>query len=204
MPSHVRRGIYSGCFLPPKVPEPTNVHHDHFLHHPFRGRACHVLTTKRTQEQVDQMGNVRHNCSFLLSAVPRMELGYVAILNCAHIQCANRLPLVTSNVAGGTKRTVVSSLTLVAYCVGNMVGAQVFKTKDAPRYIGGTIACSACFGLEVFVIICWRLWYMYENKRRDRLAAESSMSKEEQEQHGRELGEQDVTDRQNPYFRYSM
>ncbi|CAH0039103.1 unnamed protein product [Clonostachys rhizophaga] len=112
--------------------------------------------------------------------------------------------LVTSNIAGGTKRTVVSSLTLIAYCIGNMVGAQVFRTADAPRYLSGTIACSACFGLEVIVIIMWRLWYVYENRRRDRLAAESGLSKEEQENEGRLLGEQDVTDRKNPYFRYAM
>jgi hypothetical protein len=85
-----------------------------------------------------------------------------------------------------------------------MVGAQVFRTADAPRYLNGTIACSACFGLEVIVIIMWRLWYVYENRRRDRLAAESGLSKEEQENEGRLLGEQDVTDRKNPYFRYAM
>ncbi|KAM5386538.1 hypothetical protein ACJZ2D_000501 [Fusarium nematophilum] len=112
--------------------------------------------------------------------------------------------LVTSNIAGGTKRTVVSSLTLVAYCVGNMAGAQVFKTKDAPRYVGGTVACSACFGLQIFTIIGWRLWYMRENRRRDRLAAESGLSEEEQAKRGRELGDQDVTDLNNPYFRYAM
>ncbi|KAH8885264.1 MFS general substrate transporter [Thozetella sp. PMI_491] len=112
--------------------------------------------------------------------------------------------LITSNIAGGTKRTVVSSLTLIAYCVGNMVGAQVFRTEDAPRYVGGTIACSVCFGLEILVVIAWRLWYMYENRRRDRLAAESGLSKEDQERLGRELGEQDVTDMKNPHFRYTM
>lgn len=45
---------------------------------------------------------------------------------------------------------------------------------------------------------------MYENRRRDRLAAESGLSKEEQQRLGQELGEKDVTDRENPYFRYSM
>lgn len=114
------------------------------------------------------------------------------------------LLLVTSNVAGGTKRTVVSSLTLIAYCVGNMAGAQVFRTKDAPRYVGGTVACSACFGGQILVIIGWRCWYVYENRRRSRALAESGLSQEEQERQGRELGEQDTTDRKNPYFRYAM
>lgn len=85
-----------------------------------------------------------------------------------------------------------------------MAGAQVFRTKDAPRYLSGTIACCVCFGLEIFVIILWRLWYMWENRRRDRLAAESGLSKEEQERLGQELGRKDVTDRNNPHFRYTM
>ncbi|CAI0647288.1 unnamed protein product [Colletotrichum noveboracense] len=103
-----------------------------------------------------------------------------------------------------TKRTVVSSMTLIAYCGGNMVGAQVFQTKDAPRYVGGTIACSACFGLQILVIICWRLWYMRENRRRDRALAESDISEEEQKRLGSELGKRDTTDLKNPYFRYAM
>jgi hypothetical protein len=101
---------------------------------------------------------------------------------------------VTSSVAGRTKRNVVSALTLVSYCVGNMIGAQVFQTKDAPRYIPGTITCCVCFGLGVILIIVWRLWYMYMNRRRDRLAAESGLSEEELKQMGMQLGMQDKTD----------
>ncbi|KAI4597701.1 hypothetical protein KJ359_003976 [Pestalotiopsis sp. 9143b] len=112
--------------------------------------------------------------------------------------------LITSNIGGTTKRTVVSSLTLISYCVGNMIGAQIFRTKDAPRYVAGTATCCACFGLEVFVIILWRLWYVRENKRRDRLAAENGLSKEDQERQGQVLGDQDVTDLRNPHFRYTM
>lgn len=36
------------------------------------------------------------------------------------------------------------------------------------------------------------------------MAAESGVSKEEQERLGREMGERDVTDLMNPYFRYTM
>lgn len=85
-----------------------------------------------------------------------------------------------------------------------MAGAQVFKTKDAPRYVSGTIACCVCFAVEAIVILLWRFWYMWENRRRDRLAAESGLSKEEQTRLGSELGQADKTDFENPYFRYSM
>ncbi|KAI3075472.1 hypothetical protein CBS147353_5196 [Aspergillus niger] len=111
---------------------------------------------------------------------------------------------VPSNVAGKTKQTVVSAMTLIAYCAGNMAGAQVFRTKDAPRYVSGTVACSVCFALEAIVILLWRGWYMWENRRRERIVLSMGISKEEQERRGKELGEQDVTDMKNIYFRYTM
>ncbi|TVY25264.1 putative transporter [Lachnellula hyalina] len=112
--------------------------------------------------------------------------------------------LIPSNVAGRTKKTVISSATFVGYCVGNIAGSQIFKTKDAPQYIPGTIGCAICLGAEFVLIAVWRLYYMWQNKRRDRMAAESGVGKEEQERLGREMGERDVTDLLNPYFRYTM
>ena len=88
--------------------------------------------------------------------------------------------------------------------VGNMTGSQIFQTKDAPRYISGTIGCAICFGAECILISAWRLYYMWQNRRRDRAAAASGIAKDEQERLGREMGERDVTDLQNPYFRYTM
>ncbi|KAI9047893.1 hypothetical protein LZ554_007695 [Drepanopeziza brunnea f. sp. 'monogermtubi'] len=112
--------------------------------------------------------------------------------------------LIPSNVAGRTKKTIISSATFLGYCVGNMVGSQIFKTKDAPQYVPGTIGASVCLGLEFVCIVVWRGWYMWQNSKRDRAAAESGITKEEQERLGREMGEQDVTDLRNPYFRYTM
>lgn len=44
------------------------------------------------------------------------------------------LSLVTSNVAGFTKRSIVSSMLFVGYCVGNIVGPQFFLSTEAPVY----------------------------------------------------------------------
>lgn len=111
--------------------------------------------------------------------------------------------LIPSNVAGRTKKTIVSSATFVGYCVGNMAGSQIFKTKDAPRYVPGTVGACVCLGLE-FVLICsWRLYYVWQNKKRDKAAIASGLSKEEQESIGREMGESNMTDLQNPHFRYT-
>ncbi|CAN8095405.1 unnamed protein product [Discula destructiva] len=112
--------------------------------------------------------------------------------------------LIPSNVAGRTKRTLTSSFTFVGYCVGNMTGSQIFKAADAPRYIPGTIGCAVCFGLEFILIVLWRTTLVLRNKRREKMMLELGVSEEERIKRGKEYGEKDSTDFNNPYFRYTM
>ncbi|RDW83238.1 MFS general substrate transporter-26 [Coleophoma crateriformis] len=112
--------------------------------------------------------------------------------------------LIPSNVAGRTKKTIISSATFLGYCVGNIVGSQIFRTVDAPAYIPGTIGCAICLGAQFVIILAWRFYYVWQNKRRNRAAEATGITKEEQERLGRELGEQNVTDLQNPHFRYTL
>jgi uncharacterized membrane protein len=44
------------------------------------------------------------------------------------------LSLIASNVAGFTKRSVTSALLFIAYCVGNIVGPQMFLESEEPQY----------------------------------------------------------------------
>lgn len=44
------------------------------------------------------------------------------------------LSLISSNVAGFTKRSVISALMFVAYCVGNIVGPQFYISTEEPDY----------------------------------------------------------------------
>ncbi|KAI1336479.1 major facilitator superfamily transporter [Xylariaceae sp. FL0016] len=112
--------------------------------------------------------------------------------------------LIPSNVAGRTKRTLTSSFTFVGYCVGNMVGSQIFKAKDAPRYVPGTIGCAVCFGLQFLLLILWRVTLVMRNRRRDRKLRDEGLTEEECAERAKGLGEQDCTDFENPYFRYTM
>lgn len=66
--------------------------------------------------------------------------------------------------------------------------------------IGATI----CLGAEFILICSWRSYYVWQNWRREKKAAELGISGEEQERLGRELGEQNATDLENPHFRYTM
>lgn len=44
------------------------------------------------------------------------------------------LSLIASNVAGFSKKSVVSALLFIAYCAGNIVGPQLFIASEAPSY----------------------------------------------------------------------
>ncbi|KAL4769412.1 hypothetical protein BDW60DRAFT_218992 [Aspergillus nidulans var. acristatus] len=50
-----------------------------------------------------------------------------------------------SNVAGRTKKTVISTVLFIAYCVGNAVGAQMMIPSDAPKYTRGITACGVLY-----------------------------------------------------------
>ncbi|KAL1868555.1 hypothetical protein VTK73DRAFT_3611 [Phialemonium thermophilum] len=112
--------------------------------------------------------------------------------------------LIPSNTAGRTKRTLTSSFTFVGYCVGNMTGSQIFKAQNAPRYIPGTVGCAVCLGLEFLLIVTWRFVLWRRNLLRDKEMQALGISEEERTRRGQELGEQDCTDFENRYFRYSL
>jgi hypothetical protein len=73
--------------------------------------------------------------------------------------------------------------------------------KDAPHYIPGTIACAACMGGALILIILWRFWLVYQNRKKDEEVAAMGLTKAEEERRGQELGAQDVTDLKNPFFK---
>jgi len=108
-----------------------------------------------------------------------------------------------SNVAGRTKKSAVSSIMFIAYCVGNAGGSQFFLAKDAPRYIPALVACSICLGLELLFILTWRFYLAHQNNSRCKAADALGLTAEQVKQLGAENGEQDFTDRQNLHFRYS-
>lgn len=51
------------------------------------------------------------------------------------------LTIVSSNIAGYTKKQVTGALLFTGYCVGNIIGPQTFKSSEAPGYHSAYIAC---------------------------------------------------------------
>ncbi|CAG8183435.1 unnamed protein product [Penicillium olsonii] len=79
------------------------------------------------------------------------------------------LSLISSNVAGFTKKSTVSAVMFAAYCVGNIVGPQFFIPSEEPSYQTGIKASMSGLAFGIFFLICLLVFYLYENRRRDRL-----------------------------------
>jgi hypothetical protein len=77
------------------------------------------------------------------------------------------LSLVTRNVAGQTKKSIVISVNFVFWATGNSIGPQVFQTKDAPRYFLALSIILGCFILLMITLGALRTYYIWQNKRRD-------------------------------------
>ena len=87
------------------------------------------------------------------------------------------LSLISSNVAGYTKKTTVAALYLVAYCVGNIIGPQTFRPKDAPRYVPGEITVLTCWSVCLLDLVVIWAYCKWQNKKKERLRAQPGYEK---------------------------
>lgn len=102
------------------------------------------------------------------------------------------LALLTGNVGGQTKKSVAISMNFIGWAVGNTVGPQVFRSKDAPRYLTAFATHMGCYGLLIIMLIGLRVWLTVQNKKKENCEQDGSLS------HAFE----DLTDRENPNLRY--
>lgn len=108
------------------------------------------------------------------------------------------LSLISTNVAGWTKKTTVAAMYLIGYCVGNIIGPQVFQEKDAPQYRPAEITIVVCYVVSLLDVAFIYCWCRYQNKKKAELRAQPGYVKIE----GQEF--YDLTDRENPEFIYSL
>lgn len=113
--------------------------------------------------------------------------------------CGAALPLlyswITANYAGHSKKTTMSAIVLMSFCVGNMIGPKTFRASDAPDYIPAKICIVVFLACAILLIALLDGFYVWENKRRNNLG-EVDMPPDW------EL--MDLTDKQNKRFRYVM
>ncbi|SPN99720.1 related to permease of the major facilitator superfamily [Cephalotrichum gorgonifer] len=115
------------------------------------------------------------------------------------------LGLLSTNIAGSTKRSAASGWVFVCYTVGQIAGPQFFKSTEAPEYHSGIVAmlCGFCINLVLNQVL--RFLYVQENKRRDaELEGKSDQELEELKRESEVQGFEGVTDKNNKMFRYLL
>ncbi|KAH8685423.1 major facilitator superfamily transporter [Tricladium varicosporioides] len=108
------------------------------------------------------------------------------------------LSLVTRNVAGQTKKSVVIAINFVFWASGNAIGPQTFRSQDAPRYFLALAIVLGCFVLLLVNLFMLRVYYIWQNNRRDSKIARGEAVADALFTSSFE----DMTDRKNVNFRY--
>jgi len=103
------------------------------------------------------------------------------------------MSMLTRNIGGQTKKSVAITMNFLAWCGGNAAGPQVFFDGDAPRYRKALSIHLGCYSLLVCVIVFLRWNLSHRNSKKDR-----EFGKEISSTHGFD----DLTDKENPNFRY--
>lgn len=86
----------------------------------------------------------------------------------------------------------------IAYCVGNIIGPQLFLANEAPVYQTGFLSIMTCYAIGICACFALRIYLVALNKRRDR---ETGVPQVEGE--GGSTGPfEDRTDKEEGSFRY--
>lgn len=121
--------------------------------------------------------------------------GMLIAFYCTQFFCAQGnmiISLITRNIAGQTKKGMTMTLVFIGWSVGNLIAPQIFQEKDAPRYLPGFIVHIAIYGVYIALVLVTRFVLMGRNRRKESVTGEIS----------HELAFEDLTDTENPNFRY--
>ncbi|SCU85718.1 LAFA_0D17326g1_1 [Lachancea sp. 'fantastica'] len=128
----------------------------------------------------------------------RLAGAYLLYVNPISFICV--LSIISSNTLGFSKKWSVSSINLVSYAASNLAGPQTFIPSQAPSYTGAKIAMLVCYAGSVVALSVLFLINYRENIRRDKVQAERGPDEVVIEN----LEFADLTDKENPYFRYAL
>lgn len=104
------------------------------------------------------------------------------------------LQLPATNVGGYTKRVTSTAFVFLAYCIGNIIGPHAFLSSEAPVYETGCKVGIACASGQICLAFALRALLISRNKKRDAQGLPPPELDEVME---------DLTDFENPNFRYS-
>ncbi|KAF8860176.1 MFS general substrate transporter [Acephala macrosclerotiorum] len=114
------------------------------------------------------------------------------------------LTMVSSNVAGYTKKQLTGAVLFTGYCVGNIIGPQTFISSEAPGYHSAYIAMLVGYSVKLAAVIVLYIYMYRVNKSRDAEHAARGELSEEEEREAIEKGMLDQTEIDNKGFRYIL
>lgn len=100
------------------------------------------------------------------------------------------------NISGHSKKVTMNAIFFMAYCIGNIIGPQLFRASDAPDYSPGYLGLLASLIVAMVAISGYGFVCYSENKRRDRLSEITGV------RDGVDGAFSDLTDVQKKDFRY--
>ena len=106
-----------------------------------------------------------------------------------------------SNIAGHSKKVTCNALTMVSFCVGNIIGAQTFQERQAPGYISGKASIIATLCVCIISVLALRFWNDWLNKKKAREL--EGLSEEAKEELREKSAFSDMTDKKNVFFVYT-
>ncbi|KAJ5893221.1 hypothetical protein N7495_004912 [Penicillium taxi] len=102
------------------------------------------------------------------------------------------ISLITRNVAGQSKKSCTMAMLFIGWAVGNLIAPQIFQNQDAPRYLHGFLAHLVIYIVYFFLVILTRVIIMSRNRSKESVTTQVT----------HDLAFEDLTDRENPNFRY--
>ena len=114
--------------------------------------------------------------TIMLQVLPQHDkwarLAAVWLILCNVATDAILLSLIPCNIAGWSKKVATTALVYIFYCFGNIISAQVFLTREAKTgYKTAIRAMLVATVLSQAIVILLGVYYVLENKRRDRILA---------------------------------
>ncbi|KIN06758.1 hypothetical protein OIDMADRAFT_36562 [Oidiodendron maius Zn] len=110
------------------------------------------------------------------------------------------LTMISSNIAGYTKKQLTAAVVFIGFCIGNAVGPQTFISSQAPHYPVAYKAMLIAYTIKLLMVIVLYIYMWMFNKKRDKEQAAVPVSEKE----AIEMGMHDLTEFENKGFRYSL
>ncbi|KAI1122227.1 allantoate permease [Nemania abortiva] len=107
------------------------------------------------------------------------------------------LTMVSSNIAGSTKKQLTAVILFTGYCIGNIIGPQTFLEREAPHYRSAYVAMLVGYTVKLVSIMVLYVYMWRVNVARDAAGPAD-------EKAAVEAGMHDQTELENLGFRYSL